>query len=143
MTALAHAATLRIEAEAEVAFDFLADPLRLGRWSLGCFDTGPAGSAGLFSGVSLYDGSRAWFRIDADRARYVIDYHVGDAVSQAPRISARVVPGPVCGLCSTSCYVTLMAWRTAGMDDDRWARLCAAHEAEIWLIKAQIEATAK
>jgi hypothetical protein len=25
------------------------------------------------------------------------------------------------------------------MDDDRWARLCAAHEAEVWLIKAQVE----
>jgi hypothetical protein len=25
------------------------------------------------------------------------------------------------------------------MDDARWLRLCAAHEAEIWLIKAQIE----
>jgi hypothetical protein len=29
------------------------------------------------------------------------------------------------------------------MDEDRWVRLRSAHEAEIWLIKAQIEAAAK
>jgi hypothetical protein len=57
-------------------------------------------------------------------------------------VSARVIPGPVCGLPATSCYVTLTAWRVADMDDDRWSRLCAAHEAEIWLIKAQIETAA-
>jgi hypothetical protein len=32
-----------------------------------------------------------------------------------------------------------IAWRPAGMEDERWERLCAAHEAEIFLIKAQIE----
>jgi hypothetical protein len=142
MTDLAHAATARIEVEALVAFQFLADPLRLGRWSLGCFDTRPTESAGLYTGISLYDGSRVWFRVDADQARYTIDYHVGDAAAQVPRISARVVPGTVCGLGSGCCYVTLTAWRTASMDDDRWARLLSAHEAEIWLIKAQIEAAA-
>ena len=143
MSDLAHATTLRIDVEAQVAFDFLADPLRLGRWSLGCFDTRAAGSTGLYTGVSLYDGSQAWFRIEADQARYIIDYHVGDAASQAPRISARVIPGSVCGLLKTNCYVTLTAWRTAHMDEDRWARLCSAHEAEIWLIKMQIETAAK
>jgi hypothetical protein len=143
MTRLAHTTTLRIAAEARVAFDFLADPLQLGRWSLGCFDTKEAGAPGLYTGVSLYDGSRTWFRIDADQGHFIVDYHVGDAASQVPRISARAIPGPVCGLPTTACYVTLTAWRTTGMDEDRWARLRSAHEAEIWLIKAQIEAAAK
>jgi len=142
MTGLSHAATLRIEVPAEVAFDFLSDPLQLGRWSLGCFDTKPAGPSGLFTGVSLYDGTSGWFRIDADRTRQIIDYYIGDATTQVPRVSARVIPGPVCGLPATSCYLTLTAWRIAAMNDDRWARLCTAHEAEIWLIKAQIETAA-
>ena len=140
-TGLSHATTLRVDVAADVAFDFLADPLLLGRWSLGCFDTVPASAPGLFTGISLYDGARGWFRVDADRSRHLIDYHVGDAASQVPRVAARVIPGPVSGLPATSCYVTLTAWRVAGMNDDRWSRLCAAHEAEIWLIKAQIEAT--
>ena len=140
MSELAHATTLRVDVAADAVFDYLADPLLLGRWSLGCFDTVPAGAPGLFTGVSLFDGARGWFRIDADRARHIVDYHVGDAASQVPRVSARVIAGPVCGLPETSCYVTLTAWRVAGMSDARWSRLCAAHEAEIWLIKAQIEA---
>ena len=139
MSGLAHATTLRVDVAADAAFDYLADPLLLGRWSLGCFDTVPAGAPGLFTGVSLFDGARGWFRIDADRARHIIDYHVGDPASQVPRVSVRVIPGPVCGLPETSCYVTLTAWRVAAMSDERWARLCAAHEAEIWLIKAQLE----
>ena len=139
MSGLAHAVTLLVDAAADAAFDYLADPLLLGRWSLGCFDTVAAGTPGLFTGVSLFDGARGWFRIDADRSRHIIDYHVGDATSQVPRVSARVIPGPVCGLPDVSCYVTLTAWRVAGMSDERWSRLCAAHEAEIWLIKAQIE----
>ncbi len=139
MNGLSHAATLRVEVTSDVAFDFLRDPLRLGRWSLGCFDTVPTDVPGLFTGASLYDGARGWFRIDADRERGMIDYHVGDATRQFPRVSARVVAGPVCGLPPASCYVTLMAWRSADMSDERWARLCSAHEAEIWLIKSQIE----
>ena len=35
--------------------------------------------------------------------------------------------------------IMLMAWRPAAMDPERWQRLCASHEAELWLIKAQIE----
>jgi hypothetical protein len=142
MKDLSHAATLRVDVTADAAFDFLADPLHLGRWSLGCFDTEPAGAPGLFTGVSLYDGARGYVRIDADRTRHIIDYHVGDAVSQVPRVSIRVVPGSVCGLPTTSCYVTLTAWRLADMADERWFRLRAAHEAEIWMIKAQIESGA-
>src|SRR5690349_960234 len=41
MSKLVHATTLRIDAEAAVVFEHLADPLRLG-----CFDTRPAGSDG-------------------------------------------------------------------------------------------------
>jgi hypothetical protein len=144
MNDLSHATTLRVDVAADVAFDFLADPLLLGRWSLGCFNTTPAGEPGLFTGVSLYDGARRWFRIDADRSRHIIDYRIGDAASQVPRVSARVIPGPIVGLPATSCYVTLAAWRVAGMGDERWAQLRAAHDAEIWLIKVQIEtATAR
>jgi hypothetical protein len=139
MNGLSHSATLRVDVAADAAFDFLADPLQLGRWSLGCFGTEAAGEPGLYTGISLYDGARGWFRIDADGSRHIVDYHVGDAASQVPRVSARVVPGPVCGLPPTACYVTLTAWRVHGMDDARWSRLCAAHEAEIWLIKSQIE----
>ena len=79
-------------------------------------------------------------RIDARPDLMLVDYHLGAPGNLQPRISARVVPAAVCGLPEGTCYATLTAWRDAGMTDPRWQRLCATHEAEIWLIKAQIEA---
>ena len=134
-----HIATRQVQAPADVAFRYLSDPLALGRWSLGCFDTRPAEEPGLYAGRSLIDGSDAFFRIDADPERLVVDYLVGTPDSLVRRISARVVPGPTIDLPEAFCLVSLMAWRTAGMDDEHWARLCALHEAEIVLIKGQIE----
>jgi hypothetical protein len=54
------------------------------------------------------------------------------------RISVRVIAGPNAGLSGGQCLVMLMAWRPAGMEDSRWHRLCASHEAEILLIREQI-----
>ena len=136
----AHAVTARVEAPAGVVFDFLADPIRLGRWSLGCMETRPTDVPGVFTGVSLYDGARGWLSIEAHRGLLLIDYCVGTLEHRSPRISARIIPGTVAGLPKDACYATLTAWRTAAMTDERWQRLCTAHDAEIWLIKAQIEA---
>jgi uncharacterized protein YndB with AHSA1/START domain len=138
---LSHMATVRIAAPAPAVFAFLADPAALGGWSLGCMDTrpDPAAGPGIHTGRSLYDGGQGWFAIDADPERLTIDFRLGAPPNLVPRISARVVPGPVVGAGADACVLTLLAWRTATMDDDRWARLCAAHEAEVWLIKAQVE----
>ncbi len=136
---LSHAATCVVAVPAEAAFAFLADPAALSRWSLGCMDLVHVGE-GVYTGHSLFDGGQGWLSIDADPRRLLVDYHVGTLEKREPRISARVIPGPVCGLDATASYVTLTAWRAAAMSEDRWRRLCASHEAEIWLIKAQMEA---
>jgi len=140
MTAtLAHMTTQLVAAPAEAAFAYLRDPIRLGRWSLGCFDTVATETPGLYRGRSLFDGGSGWFRIDADAAGSAIDYLVGTPQHLVRRISARIIPGPDLGYAGATCLVTLTAWRPAQMDEPRWARLCAAHEVEILLIKAQIE----
>lgn len=136
---LGHTATARVDAPAEAVFAFLADPLRLGGWSLGCMETRAADRPGLFTGVSLFDGARGWFAIDADPDRMLIDYRVGTPDALTMRISARVLPGESLGLPAGSSVFSLTAWRTAAMDDERWRRLCATHEAEVFLIRAQIE----
>ncbi len=135
---LSHSATCRVGVRADEAFAFLADPAALSRWSLGCMDLVDLGD-GVYTGRSLFDGGQGWLSIDADPRRLLVDYHVGTRERREPRISARVVPGPVCGWDETACLVTLTAWRSASMSDERWSRLCASHEAEIWLIRSQIE----
>lgn len=137
--ALAHCATIAVDVPAAFAFAFLADPARLGEWSLGCMDTRPTDIPGVFAGRSLFDGARGCLAIDAHPALGLIDYRVGPATALVHRISARVMPGPAMDLGAGSCLVSLIAWRPATMTGARWARLCATHEAEIHLIKAQIE----
>ena len=139
MLARAHSVSAQLGIPAVAAFAFLVDPQALSRRSLGCMDLVACGG-GLFTGRSLFDGAQGWLSIDGDEKRLLVDYHVGTATERQPRISARVVPGPVCTLPETVCIVTLTAWRSTAMTDERWQRLCATHETEIWLIKAQAEA---
>ena len=138
-TALSHCATIAVDVPAAQAFAFLADPVRLGEWSLGCMDTQPTDIPGVFSGRSLFDGGRGCVAIDPYPALGLIDYRVGAPTALIHRISARVMPGAAMERGDGSCLVSLIAWRPAKMADERWARLCATHEAEIFLIKAQIE----
>jgi hypothetical protein len=138
---LSYSVSLEVSVPADEAFRYLSDPEMLGRWSLGCFGTEPAGE-GLFKGTSLFDGLEAWFRIEGDPKRFLIDYHVGGPEEQVPRISTRVIPGPLYGRDGEHCIVTMTAWRTTDMSDHRWQRLCASHDAEIFLIQAQLETRA-
>jgi uncharacterized protein YndB with AHSA1/START domain len=136
-----YSVSLEVSVPAEEAFRYLSDPEMLGRWALGCFNTQP-GEEGLYKGTSLFDGLEVWFHIDADPTRLLIDYHVGGPENRLPRISTRVVSGPLYGRDSEHCIVTMTAWRTTDMSDARWQRLCASHDAEIFLIQAQLESRA-
>jgi hypothetical protein len=141
----AHCVTALVNVPAAKAFEFLADPLSLGTWSLGCMriqaaQSGAAGEpAGPYIGTSLYDDSPASFDVRSHPELLTIDYFVGDAGNLKPRNSVRIIAGDTCDLPDGQCYVSLMAWRPSRMSDDRWAQLCAAHDAEIWIIKARIE----
>jgi hypothetical protein len=138
-SALSHSVTALLRVPAKIAFDFMRDPIALGRWSLGCFATQPVGKGRIHSGRSLFDGSEGLFEIAADPERMIVDYLVGTPGRMVPRISARIVAAATCDLDPSQCYVTLTAWRSTGMDEARWHRLCATHEAEILLIQAQCE----
>jgi hypothetical protein len=160
----AHCVTALVNVPAAKAFAFLADPLSLGTWSLGCMRTqavkapaagvaagasaagisaavagGVSARGGPFIGTSLYDDLPASFDVRAHPELLLIDYLVGDAGNLKPRNSVRVAAADTCDLPDGQCYVSLMAWRPSRMSDDRWAQLCAAHDAEIWIIKARIE----
>ena len=120
------------------AYSFLADGLAVGRWALGSFQARRVGP-NLFLGRSLFDGAEVLYRPVGDRARLIVDYHVGtDPKALVPRVMARVLPGEATGRAPRSCVVTLVAWRDAAMTDARWDRLVACHEVEIRLLQAQL-----
>lgn len=141
MNSLSHMATALVDAPADVVFDFLSDPLKLGNWALGSFATEPTATPGVYKGRSLFDGAVGALHIESDPAHLSILYFVGTETKRFPRIAARVVPGPACGLAEDECYASLLAWRTASMDNARWDRLCKSHEVEILMIAGQIAAT--
>jgi hypothetical protein len=138
-TELGHCATALINVAAESAFSFLSDPLSLGTWSLGCMRTQAQKPGGPYSGFSLFSGAQVYFEIEAHRDLLLINYLVGTVGNLKARINARIVAADTCDLGESQCYVSLIAWRTSHMTTDRWSRLCAAHDAEIWLIKARLE----
>lgn len=136
---LSHCATALCEVPAHRALAFLADGLAIGRWSLGCMNTAAAGD-GIYRGISLFDGAALFVRPVVHTVLGIVEYHVGgDPAKLVPRIIARVVPGPLVGRDANQCLASLIAWRDAAMSEDRWRRLCATHEAEIYLLRAQIE----
>lgn len=112
----------------------------MSRWILGlwnCREMAP----GLFTGASLFDGGQGWVRVVVDGARGQVDYLVGGTPETlVARIRANVIEGALLGHAAGTCLVTLEAWRTGDMSDERWARLMHTHETEIELIRAQLEA---
>ncbi len=134
-----HIASVAVGAAAGSVFTRMADEKNLHRWSFGTWKTEIAAD-GLVLGTSLFDGSRTYVRIDADRARLIIDYHLGaDASKLVPRIQLRVVPGGHLGLGDDESVLTFIAWRSETMDDERWRRLTTSHEMEVMLVKSLIE----
>ncbi|MCC5969224.1 MAG: hypothetical protein JJU15_04695 [Pararhodobacter sp.] len=138
LPSLAHQAAAHVDVPSDYAFDRLSEAGFVGQWSLGSMGLEAVGD-GVFRGRSLFDGSAAFVEIRAERALGLIDFHVGTAQARCPRIFIRVTPGPVLGIGAHACLVTLHALRAGDATDEGWARTCLTHEAEILLIKAQLE----
>jgi hypothetical protein len=122
----------------------MSDGIALGRWSLGCFDTVMIETM-TYRGEALDGRGLTYVRIRPDRERLQVVYEVGKELhSLNPRILAVIVPTTKAGGTSEeSCLVSLIGWRTSEMSNADWKRLEAFHDAEILLIKSQIEAAAR
>ncbi len=132
-----------IQKSAREVFQFVTDPIQVGGWALGSFGPLVSEQPGVFKGHSLFDNSPAWFSIDGDTERLLVDYLVGTPGNLLPRITIRIIPGEGLNKAPGTCVVSLIAWRVEGMDDERWNRLCACHETEVLLIKSQVESKSK
>ena len=55
----------------------------------------------------------------------------------------RVLPYPFSGKTGSGSLISMIAWRTEEMDDERWRALKAAHEYEILQIRAMLESKEK
>jgi hypothetical protein len=137
--ALSHHVSVVCSANADEAFAYLADPAKLGEWTLGSWGA-TLRDGGVVEGTSLFDGTSSLVAVMPHPAQMTVDFHVGSDPSRlAFRIAARVVPGESLGRPESSSLVSLDAWRPEGMDDGRWTQLCRSHEAEILILRHRIE----
>ena len=135
----AHICSVAVDCPAADAMEFLAAPERLSTWAVGMGET-TVHADGTIEGASPETGQPVWARIDADRRRSTIHYHLGpDRGSLVPRIVVHVIPGSTLESDSDTCVVSLLAWRQATMDDARWKSLKAGHEREIGEIRRLVE----
>ena len=135
----ADVASRAVARPAAEVFAFMADPHRLDLWSFGTWRVEKSAD-GLIKGTAIYDGSITYVRIDPDPERLLIDYAVGTAPDDLnARIFARVTRGATIGIDPGHAMLSIVALRTADMDDGRWQRLATAHAFEAGLIKSVME----
>jgi hypothetical protein len=133
-----HSASIHIDGEAGRIFSLLSDGDLLGKWAFGSWGNVSI-DGGLFKGSSLFNGGDTYVRIVPNPSILQVDYLVGTPDRLLPRIVARVVRGEQVGRDASSSLVTMLSWRTSGMDDERWRLTCSAHEAEVFRMKHVFE----
>ncbi len=137
-----HSASIEVRCDATTALAYLADGIRQGEWALGSIDRRQEGPD-LFTGISMFGGGREYIRIRPDPVHGVIWYDVGRAPASLRTLALiRVLPGELLGRPEGTCVVTLLAWRPHGVPDADWQRTAVAHETEMYIIKARLEADA-
>lgn len=134
-----HTASIAVAAPAQDAFEYLADGLRQGEWTLGASNRRDIGD-GLFVGTSIFDGSETYVRIVPEPEHLLVACSVGPTPDRLlPRIWLRVLPGGDVEQPEAACVVTLLAWRPADQSEDSWRLTRATHETEVHLIKGLLE----
>lgn len=134
-----HSSSVAVSVRAENAFDIMSNGLKQGRWALGSMNRREV-EPGIFLGQSVFTGKDLYVRLQADRARLLVDYEVG-ATREAMqfRHMSRVIRGAILKMSDDACVVTLLTWRLATQSDADWIALSTIHEAEMFLIKGLLE----
>jgi hypothetical protein len=134
-----HSSSVSVNRPAAQAFEIMSDGLKQGNWAWGSFNRTEV-EPGLFMGRSVFTGKETFVRINADRARLLVDYEVGASKEAMQfRNMSRVIPGDLLKIGSDKCVVTLLSWRLSTQSDADWTQFSCIHEAEMFLIKGLLE----
>ena len=134
-----HSSSILVNRPAAVAFGIMSDGIRQGTWAWGSANR-VEHAPGLFVGNSVFTGKQTWVRLNADPARFQVDYDVGGSPETMQfRNMSRVIPGDLLKIGADKCVVSLLTWRLATQTDAEWEQMGCIHEAEMFLIRGLLE----
>jgi hypothetical protein len=127
--------SINIIGEIDEIFDFMQDMSKINLWSFGIkWDT--TSNHEIIEGISNYDNSISYLKITSKKDMKQITYWIGkDKNNLTPRIYVYIIK-------TDKFYnnkLSVVAYRTQDMDNERWETLKKNHMNEVKIIKKLIE----
>ena len=127
--------SINIIGDIDEIFDFMQDMSKINSWSLGIkWDTTPDHE--IIEGISNYDNSISYLKITSKKDMKQITYWIGkDTDNLTPRIYVYIIK-------TDKFYnnkLSMVAYKTQDMNNERWSELIESHKKEVKIIKKLIE----
>jgi len=126
--------SINIIGEIDTIFNFMQDKNKINLWSLGV--KWYNNNHEIIEGISNYDNSTLYLKITTKEDIKQITYWIGSNVNNlTPRIYVYIIK-------TDKFYnnkLSMVAYRTQDMDDERWLGLKESHKKEVKIIKKLIE----
>ena len=127
--------SINIIGDIDEIFDFMQDKSKINSWSLGIkWDT--ASNHEIIEGISNYDNSISYLKITTKEDIKQITYWIGkDTDNLTPRIYVYIIKTDK----GYNNKLSMVAYRTQDMNNERWEELKESHKKEVKIIKKLIE----
>ena len=126
--------SINIIGEIDTIFNFMQDMNKINLWSLGVKWNN--NNHEIIEGISNYDNSTLYLKITTKEDMKQITYWIGSNVNNLnPRIYVYLIE-------TDKIYnnkLSMVAYRTQDMDNERWLGLKESHKKEVKIIKKLIE----
>ena len=126
--------SINIIGEIDTIFNFMQDKNKINLWSLGV--KWYNNNHEIIEGISNYDNSTLYLKITTKEDIKQITYWIGkDKNNLSPRIYVYLIK-------TDKFYnnkLSMVAYKTQDMDDERWLGLKESHKKEVKIIKKLIE----
>ena len=140
---LAHITSVQSSFHPEKAFAYLSDLSQILNWNFNLAEVRMVESH-IAKGILKLNGESILIRVSLDQEMKIVHFHLGNSLNEMiPRIMIRILPDPSSESKGSGCLISMIAWRTKKMNDERWRGLKASHEYEILKIKAWLESKEK
>ena len=127
--------SINIIGEIDTIFNFMQDMNKINEWSLGVKWNN--NNHEIIEGISNYDNSILYLKITTKKDMKQITYWIGSNINNLiPRIYVYIIKTD---FTIYNNKLSMVAYRTQDMDNERWLGLKESHKKEVKIIKKLIE----